>query len=88
MTPDRLAYARGMATLLLKHVRDLPPDVRAAVEAVRDAQDIDTIIDLSYSLYTLHLTSQHVTFAAYTIAAGVPEHEVEALRALTLGNNT
>ena len=99
LTPEqRLAFARGIALLLLKHVKMTAED-KAYVESVRDAQTSEQLdecwrnasayacVSDSASAFASASASAwaSASASASAIKAGVPEAQVKALRALTLG---
>jgi len=102
---QRLAFANGLAWLLLRHGKNLTPKGRKFIEAVQDAKTVDEMRTASTSAYTAHApahasaayayASASVYVAArgapcasaqeYAVEAGVPEHEVAALRMTIFG---
>ena len=95
---QRLAFAKGLAWLLLRHVKDLTPKGRKLIEAVRDAKTMDEMraAAAAYTICTSASASASAAFAAafayvaayaqkYAVKAGVPEHEVAALRMIIFG---
>jgi len=72
-----VAFANGLAWMLLRHAKNLTPKDRKLIETVRDAKTVDEM--RTASAYA----------AAYAqkcaVKAGVPEHEVTVLRMTCLG---
>jgi hypothetical protein len=108
---QRIAFANGLAWLHLRHVKDLKPEHRKFIEAVRDAKTVDemrnTYADAAvYAYAATHAAAAYAAYASaayasaayayaaathaayaqeHAIKAGVPEHEVAALRMTCLG---
>ena len=90
-TPEqRLAFAHGIALLLLKHVKMTDED-KAYVESIRDAQTPEQMLECwrnalaSAAAYASTSAYALTSACEWAVKAGVPEVEVKALRALTLG---
>ena len=84
---QRLAFAHGIALLLLKHVKMTPED-KAYVESVRDARTPEQMLECWRNRPASAWASAYewvIWTCERAIEAGVPKAQVKALRALTLG---